>query len=162
MSDIVAFLYSNAWRIAGVAAVVLLALGAALIGDTADFSAELAMTTQGVTNLYHAQPTFSSLTTSVAYNYAPSSMRGAGNTLVTPWNGQVTFAPDGNPSLYDVNVTNVPASQCANLAGALGGVQSMTVNGQTLANNGSGIDAGSVAGACGNTGNVSLSFTLGK
>lgn len=162
MSDIVAFLYSNAWRIAGVAAIVVLAVAAALIGDTADFSAQLAMTTQGVTNLYKAQADFGSLTTAIAYRYAPSSMRGSGNSLVTPWNGTVTYGPDANTSLFDVTVTNVPVSQCTNLGNAMGAAQQVTANGTTLTNTGSGIDAGALSNACGDTGTVSLTFVMGK
>jgi len=162
MSDIVAFLYSNAWRIAGVAAVVALALGVAIMGDTADFAAQLAMTTQGVNNLYHGQPTFATLTTAIASRYAPAAMQGPNSTLVTPWNGVVTFGPDANSSFYDVGVTNVPVSQCTNLANTMSGAQSMTVNGTALTNSGTGIDAGALSNACGSTGNVALTIVLGK
>lgn len=162
MSDIVAFLYSNAWRIAGVAAIVVLAVAAALIGDTADFSASLAMTSQGVTNLFKGQADFGSLTTKIAYRYAPSSMRGAGNSLVTPWSGTVTYAPDANTSMFDVNVTNVPVSQCTNLGNAMSAAHSVSVGGTVLSNTGNGIDAGALSNACGDTGNVTLTFVMGK
>jgi hypothetical protein len=162
MSDIVAFLYSNAWRIAGVVAVVVLATVAAVIGHTANFAANLAATDQGVANLYDGQSTFSSLTTAIAARYAPTAMQGTGGTLITPWNGTVTWAPDSNTSERDITVTNVPVSQCTNLANALGGVLSETVNGTTLTNSGSGIDAGSLSNACGDTGTVTLVYVLGK
>lgn len=162
MSDIVAFLYSNAWRIAGVVAVVVLATVAAVIGHSASFAANLAATDQGVANLYDGQSNFASLTTAIAFRYAPSAMQGTTGTLVTPWNGNVTWAPDANTSQRDITVTNVPVSQCTNLANALGGVLSETVNGTTLTNSGSGIDAGSLSNACGDTGTVTLVYVLGK
>jgi len=162
MSEIVAFLYSNAWKIAAVVAVVVIATVAAIMGHSANFAAQLAMTDQGVANLYDGQPTFASLTTAIAARYAPSAMQGAAGTLVTPWNGTVTWAPDANTAQRDITVTNVPVSQCTNLANALGGVLSETVNGQTLTNTGSGIDAGALSNACGDSGTVTLVYVLGK
>jgi len=162
MSDIVAFLYSNAWRIAGVVAVVVLAAVAAVMGHTANFASQLAMTDQGVANLYDGQPTFASLTTAIASRYAPTAMKGAGGTLVTPWNGTVTWGPDANTAQRDITITNVPVSQCTNLANALGNPVSISVNGQTLTNSGSGIDAGALSNACGDSGTVSLVYVVGK
>jgi hypothetical protein len=165
MSDLIAFIYKNAAAFILAAAAVAAGVIIMVVADMTNFTADLAETVANLNSLYHGYPDFSSMSNQVAYNNSPSSMHGTGNTLITPWNGTVTFSVDANPSMYDIAVTNIPDSQCSKTATALGsGVQSVSVNGTAFTSSANGVDPGEIEGACGSTGTGtnSVTYVIGK
>ncbi len=164
MSELIATLIKF---LAGALAVAfVLAFGAEVLksGNAANHASDLGSVVSGVDQLYGGQPTFSSLTTAVAYKYAPARMKSpTAGQLINPWGGQVTFAADANPVYFDVATAGVPDSDCPKFASAMSGYISMTIDGTTLTpTNANPVDGGQIATACGalGTGSNDIEFTF--
>lgn len=153
MSELVATLLkwlAVALAIAGVFGFAYEVFGAS---NSANHAADLGTLASKIQQLYQGQPSFSSVTTAIAYKQAPARMKSSTvGTLVNPYNGNVTLTADANPSFFDVTTNAVPDKDCAKIATILGGFSSMTINGTTFTS-ASGIDAGAVSNACGTPGN---------
>ena len=162
MSELIATLLKYLAAALAVAAAFALGYEALKSGNSANHAADVGVVSGGIATLYQAQPNFGSLTTAVAYKYAPARMKGAAGVLVNPWGGAVTYAPDANPVFYDVTTVQVPDSECPKLSSALTGWKSLTINGAAFTAS-SGVDAGNIALACGTPGNDqnSLTFVFG-
>jgi hypothetical protein len=162
MSELVATMIKYLAVALAVAAAFALGYEALKSGNSANHASDLGTMSASIDQLYNAQPSFASLTTAVAEKYAPARMKGTGTTLVNPWGGAVTFAPDANPVYYDATTEGVPDSECPKLATALSGYESITINGTNFVA-ASGIDAGAVALACGTpgTGVNTIEYTFG-
>src|SRR5476651_1601427 len=114
MSELVATLLkwlAVALSIAGVFAIGYEVFGAS---NAANHSSDLGTLAGNIKQLYQGQPSFSSVTTAIAYKQAPARMKSAtAGTLVNPYNGTVTVTADANPSYFDMTTNAVPDKDCS-------------------------------------------------
>lgn len=162
MSELVATLLKFLASLLAVAAVLAIGYTVAQSGNAGNHSSDLATVTGNVQQLYSAQPTFTSLSNTVAAKYAPSRMKTSDTSLINPWGGTVTFSPNTNTVLFDVTTNGVPDGQCASLAKTVSGYKNLKINGTTFVATAT-VDAGDISVACGSTGNDlnTLTFTFG-
>lgn len=100
-------------------------------------------------DVFRADGDYSSLTTARAISLSifPSNMV-KGSTIVNSFGGTVTLAVNGSNSLhFDVTYTEVPGEACGSMATIADGWESVTVNGTSIPQTGSGA-AQAAAGAC--------------
>lgn len=94
---------------------------------------------QLVTNIqaaYSNQPTFTSLTNTVANanGWTPKDWDATGSAIQDQWGGTVTVNVDGSDSSeFDVTMTKASNSGCQKLAGGMTSVVSESINGAAVA-----------------------------
>jgi hypothetical protein len=160
MSELVATLLK--WLAAILALAAVFGVGYEVFGasNSANHASDLGTLASNMKQLYQGQPSFTSISTAIAYKQAPARMKSATvGTMVNPYNGNVTVTADANPSFFDLTTNGVPDADCPKIATTLGGYSSITINGTTLTAAG-GVDAGAVSNACGTPGNNTNVITL--
>lgn len=159
MSELVATLLKWAAAILAVAAVFAVGYEVFGAGNAANHASDIGTLAGDIKTLYQGQPTFSSLTTAIAYKKAPNRMKSSTvGTLVNPWGGAVTVTVDSTSSAqFDIQTVSVPDKQCADMATTPQGYVSVSVNGTTFTT-ASGIDAGTVSLSCGTTDSNTIKF----
>ena len=162
MSELVATLLKWAAAILAVAAVFAVGYEVFGAGNAANHASDVGTLAGNIKTLYQGQPTFSSVTTAIAYKNAPNRMKSStAGTLVNPWGGAVTVTADTTSSArFDIETDTVPDKQCADMATTPQGYLSVSVNGTTFTT-ASGIDAGTVSAACGTTDSNKIVFVYG-
>jgi hypothetical protein len=162
MSELVATLLKWAASIIAVAAAFGVGYLVFGVGNAGNHVADLGTLAGDIKTLYQGQPTFSSVTTAIAYKTAPARMKSTTvGTLINPWGGPVTVTADASPAQFDIETDQIPDDQCAKVATTPQGFVSVTVNGTPFTAS-SGIDAGLVTQACGvGTDQNTIKFVFG-
>jgi hypothetical protein len=116
---------------------------------------------QAIQGGYSAQPTFGTVTNTVAISagWVPSDMGSAVTSpnITNQWGGAVTVAVDTNTSQFDVTETRVPNGACSTMLNGAQNAVSVTLNGSAIA--GPPFDPGTIAASC-NTGSNTLKFVF--
>jgi len=112
---------------AGVFGLVSMAMGNSKVKDAQQNISTIRM---GVQNLYSGQPNYSGLSNTIAENAGifPDKLIKSAGTIKNAWNGDVTIAPNSDPSKFDVTYKSVPQEACMKLA-VLSGFDEITVGG---------------------------------
>lgn len=145
----------------------LLAIGTLLVmfntatstSKTNQALSDLSSMVSSIQAIYYSHPSYSTLSPTVAINgkLAPQSMIN-GASLINPWGGTVGLAVNSsNSSRFDVTEPNVPSDACSKLATAIGNLESLAINGSSLALPS---DPATVTTSCNNNINTMV-FTFG-
>lgn len=163
MSEILGTLFKYLVSLLGIGAVVFVLYQVFGNNKTQTAITDITYVSTATQALYNGQPTFTTLTNTVAINgkLATPTMI-SGNTLVNPWGGATTIKVNANnASRFDIDTAAVPSEACAKMMTAIPSVVGLKVNGadQVLP-----VDAGAAVASCNVTaaaGN-SLSFTFSR
>lgn len=145
--------------------VALIAVGALIYEGygwykTGQASQDMSKLVTNVQAAYSNQPTFTSLSNSVANanGWTPKDWDAGGASIQNQWGGTVTVSPDGsNSSEFDVTLTKVSSAGCQKLALGMTNAVSASINGSAVAVP---VDAAVIGTDCSGSSNTLL-FVMG-
>jgi type II secretory pathway pseudopilin PulG len=148
MSEILGTLFKYLVALLGVGAVVAVLYQVLGSNKTQNAIADMTQLQTNIQALYSGQPTFTSLTNTVAVSgrLAPAGMI-SGTSLINAWSGAVSVKVNGsNAARFDMSTAGVPQDACAKVIGGQASAVSLSVNGGTALT--PPIDAGAAVTAC--------------
>lgn len=164
MSEILGTLFKYILASLGVVAVVWI-FYTALGSDKANTTvSQLAQVQSSVQALYTTQPSFGTLSNSVAINanLVPREMV-SGTNLVNAWNGSVTLSPESSNAQFSVTQSSVPKAACIKVATSAGAYLGLQINGGSTYTASAAIDPGAASTECAAGGeNNTLKFFYGR
>jgi hypothetical protein len=159
MSEILGTLFKYLAQIMGVAAVLGIAYSVFGTSKTSRSISDMNELVTQIQSVYSANSNFSTLTTArvISGKLAPNGMIN-GSTLINPWGGSMTVAPNTNTTLFDVTTSTVPAEACGKLAASLAPM-ALKINSTAMTLP---VDAGLAISACTSDTSNTLVFTFGR
>ncbi|TKC90136.1 hypothetical protein FAZ69_08270 [Trinickia terrae] len=160
MDEIMGSWFKYLVRLLGIASVVIILVAIFHKNKAETEVANLTQLATNIANTYTGQTAFSSITTAIAAQLAPSNMV-TGATLINQWGGTVTVAVNAaNPSQFNIVENSVPSDGCVDMANKATNYVTMTLNGTTYSQT-SPLDAGTAVTACNSATTQTITYVYG-